>query len=249
MGENVFEKLEEKIKKYPLFLQDYYFSSKKSRGEKIRSFCSGIPINSIILEGACGKISRIREYNSNNSNIRMLVGIDLLIGSIKLNNDLDFKVVADLENLPFKESYFDVVNLPYVVEHLQNPEKVFKEVGYALKKGGLLLVITKNIYNPIMAVNKILPLKIRFWVKKYILRYPGHLLDTFPAPYRCNSSMKINKVLISLGFKKEQIWHYGSPLFFTPSIGLFFSMIYEKLTDKKWLRFSKPDFCAKFQKT
>lgn len=244
---NVLEKLEEKIKKYPRFLRDYYFSAKEERESKLIGFYSDIPKDSIILEGACGKLSKARLSNANNSNIK-IVGIDLKIDSIKLNDDLDFKIVADLENLPFKENYFNVVILPNVVEHLINPEKVFKATYHVLKKEGVLLITTKNIYNPLMASNKFLPLNFRFWVKKYILRYPGHYLDTFPAPYRCNSSVKLNKVLTRLGFKEEQFLYVGCPLFLTPSIGLFFSMIYEKLTDKKWLQFCKPDFCAKFKK-
>jgi ubiquinone/menaquinone biosynthesis C-methylase UbiE len=244
----VYDKQEEKVKKYPRFLRDYYFSAKEKREEKIKKFYSAIPKNSIILEGACGKISMIKKFNSNASNIRMLIGIDLLKDSIRLNNYLDFKIVANLENLPFKEDFFDVVNLPNVVEHLQNPKKVFKEVNYVLKRGGILLISTKNIYNPFMAINKLLPIKTRYWIKKRILKSPGHYLDTFPAIYRCNSPMKLRKVLTNLGFKEEQIWLWGWPLIITFSTGLFFSMIYEKLTDRKWLCFSKPNIWARFKK-
>jgi ubiquinone/menaquinone biosynthesis C-methylase UbiE len=248
MSENVLAELEEKINKYPRFLRNYYFSDKEKREARIKRFYSEIPMNGIVLEGACGKISKIRECNLDNSNIKTLVGVDLLFDSVKQNKDLDFKIVADLENLPFKENYFNVVSLPHVLEHLQNPEKVFKEVNHVLKKRGFLLAITKNIYNPLMAVNKFLPIKFRYWVKKNILKSPGKSLDTFPAPYRCNSSKKIRKVLTNIGFEKVEIWYFGWPLFLTPSLGMFFSMCYEKLTDKKWLHFCKPDFCSKFKK-
>ncbi len=248
VNKNDFAEIEEKINSYPRFLREYYFSAKNERETKVKGFYSDIPSDSIILEGACGKVSKTRLSNLNNSNIKMLVGIDLLFDSININEDLDFKAVANLENLPFKADYFNVVILPAVVEHLNEPEKVFKEAHRILKKDGVLLITTKNIYNPLMAANKFLSLKFRYWVKKYILRYPGLYLDTFPAPYRCNSSVKINRVLSKLGFTKEQFWYFGWPLFVTPSIGLFFSMIYEKLTDIKCLQFGKPDFCAKYRK-
>ncbi len=200
------------------------------------------------MEGACGKMSVLKKFTSNASNIRMIIGIDLLEDSIRLNNDMDFKTVANLENLPFKEKYFDVVSLPNVLEHLPNPEKVFREVEHVLKKGGILLLTTKNIYNPIMSIQRLLPLTIRCWLKKKILKSPGHYQDTFYAPYLCNSATKIKKVLENLGFKEEMIWLWGYPLIKTPLIGLFFSMIYEKLTDSKWLRFSKPCIWVKYKK-
>ena len=245
---DVYETIEKTIELYPRFLRNYYFSAKENREKKIKEFYSAIPVNSIILEGACGKLSRIRDFNADTSNIRKLIGIDLLIESIKFNNDLDYKIVADLENLAVKKNFFDVVHLSNVVEHLQYPEKVFEEAGDVLKKGGILIVSTKNIYNPFMFINLLLPLNFRYWIKKKILKSPAHHLDTFPAPYKCNSPKKIKKALSTLGFREEQTWFWGWPLIITPPIGLFFSMIYEKLTDKKWLRFSKPNIYVKFRK-
>jgi len=244
----VYSEQEQKIIKYPRFLRKYYFSAKERRTEKIKLFYTAIPENSIILEGACGKISMIRDYNSNNSNIKMLLGIDISKNSIALNNKLDFKIVANLDALPFKKKYFNVVNIPNVVEHLENPEKVFKEIQHVLNDAGLLIFNTKNIHCPFMAVNKLLNLKIRYWIKKKILKTPGYYLDTFPAPYRCNSPAKIKKVLANLGFKEEHMWLWGWPLVITPSICLFFSMLFEKLTDKKYLQIFKPNIWGKFRK-
>lgn len=244
----IYDKQEEKIEKYPRFLREYYFSDEKKRRKKMSEFYSIIPKNSIVLEGACGKISRLKSNIADPSSIKMMVGIDLLDDSIKENKSMDLKIIGNLENLPFKRGYFDVVNLPGVVEHLDNPEKVFEEASYVLKKGGLLLIGTKNIYNLFMSCNKLLPMKLRYWVKRVILKSPGHYIDTFPAPYRCNSSGKLKRVLANLGFKDEQIWLWGWPLVKTPAIGLFFSMIYERLTDIKCFRFGKANIWASFRK-
>ena len=233
------------IKKYPLFLQKYYFSAKEDREGKIKNFYSDVQANSIILEGACGKVSIMRDSNPN---IKILIGVDLSKDSIKLNDKLDFKIVSDLENLPFKKDYFDIVNLVNVIEHLKNPEKVFREANYVLKKGGVLLISTKNIYNPFMASNKFLPFNIRYLIKKKFLKITGHYLDTFPAPYRCNSPRRMNKVLVNCGFKIVNIWLWGWPLIGTNMIGLFFSMLYEKLTDRRCLQLFKPNIWVKVKK-
>lgn len=244
----IYDKQEEKIKNYPRFLREYYFSDEKKRRKKMGEFYSVIPKNSIVLEGACGKISRLISNISDPSSIKMIVGIDLLYDSIKENESMDQKIIGNLENLPFKKGSFDVVNLPGVVEHLDNPEKVFGAASYVLKEGGLLLVGTKNIYNLFMSCNRLLPMKFRLWCKRIILKSPGHLLDTFPAPYRCNSSGKLKRVLADFGFIDEEIWLWGWPLIKTPAIGLFLSMIYEKLTDIPLLRFGKANIWARFRK-
>lgn len=245
---DVYNEIEKEINLYPKFLRDYYFSAKEKRENKIKTFYSAIPKNSIVLEGACGKLSRIREFNEDTDNIKKLIGVDLSVESIKLNDDLDHKIVADLEYLANKKNYFDVVHLSNVVEHLENPGKVFKEASDVLKKGGILIISTKNIYNPFMFINILLPLKLRYWIKKNILKSPAHHLDTFHAPYKCNSRTKIRKALAGLGLKEEQVWFWGWPLIITSPIGLFISMIYEKLTDMKYLRFGKPNIYVKFRK-
>jgi hypothetical protein len=99
-----------------------------------------------------------------------------------------------------------------------------------------------------MAINKLLPFKIRYWIKKKILKIHGHFLDTFPVPYRCNSLTKIKRVFANLGFSEEQIWLWGWPLIKTSSAGLFFSMMYEKLTDRKSLQIFKPNIWVRFRK-
>lgn len=239
---------EKKIRNYPAFLSNYYFVSKEYRDGKLKRLYSSIPVKSVVLEGACGKISKLRESNFNNSNLKTLIGIDLLKDSIIQNKDLDFKILANLENIPFKNNYFDIVNLPDVVEHLDDPEKVFKEIRNVLKKDGILFISTKNILNPLMAINKFLPLKIRYWVKKKVLKSQGHSLDAFHAPYQCNSLKKIKSVFEPMGFKVEESWLWGWPLISTPAVCLLFSMIYEKLTDKKFLRWLKPNIWVRLKK-
>jgi 2-polyprenyl-3-methyl-5-hydroxy-6-metoxy-1,4-benzoquinol methylase len=57
---------------------------------------------------------------------------------------LDVSIGA-LESLGFPDSYFDIVTIYHVLEHLNNPVQTLHEVKRILKPGGLLLVAVPNI--------------------------------------------------------------------------------------------------------
>lgn len=56
---------------------------------------------------------------------------------------------ADLEDLKFKDNSYDLVYCTYVLEHLDNPEKVVSEVARVTQKGGRLIFIAPNYGSPI----------------------------------------------------------------------------------------------------
>lgn len=55
--------------------------------------------------------------------------------------------VANAHNLPFRNNFFDCVFCLEVLEHVENPKEVLKEIRRVLQKGGigLILVPTDNI--------------------------------------------------------------------------------------------------------
>jgi ubiquinone/menaquinone biosynthesis C-methylase UbiE len=55
-------------------------------------------------------------------------------------------VTGVAENLPFHDEEFDFINVSEVIEHVQIPEKVLKEMNRVLKPGGLAYVSVHNRY-------------------------------------------------------------------------------------------------------
>lgn len=53
-------------------------------------------------------------------------------------------VVADIENLPFKENSFDMVTAFFVIVHLKTLKEAFKEVYRVLKPGGSFILSNIN---------------------------------------------------------------------------------------------------------
>lgn len=58
-------------------------------------------------------------------------------------------IVGDAEKLPFRTNSFDLVVAINLLHHINNPDKVLKECHRVLKRGGKLLTVDPNFYNPI----------------------------------------------------------------------------------------------------
>jgi ubiquinone/menaquinone biosynthesis C-methylase UbiE len=100
-----------------------------------------------ILDLGCGDGTRLNIV----ANGKDGTGVDISSIAIKLagKSFKDFKFVeANLENLPLKDQSFDLVYSAYVLEHLNNPERVIKEALRVVKQGGKLVFIAPNFGAP-----------------------------------------------------------------------------------------------------
>lgn len=59
----------------------------------------------------------------------------------------EHKINADAKNLPFNSNYTDSVLLNQVLEHIDEYEKVLKEINKVLKKDGVFVISVPFIYN------------------------------------------------------------------------------------------------------
>jgi len=92
---------------------------------------------------------------------RRKVGCDLSSGLLSQLRSRNFWAVqADAENLPLKDSSFDVVYSVNLLEHVPHPKKAVSECIRVLKDGGRLAIITPNgDWGPILEVADRLGLK------------------------------------------------------------------------------------------
>jgi ubiquinone/menaquinone biosynthesis C-methylase UbiE len=189
--------------------------------------------DNVILDAGCGKKGIMNKYSGK---FKRAVGIDLSPEAIKINKCLDEFVVGNLENLPFPDGSFDIIISQWVVEHMENPEKCYREFFRVLKKGGGLILVTNSIHHPIMCLSSIFPEGIRDRLKKRVL--PSEIEeDTFPTYYKSNSLPKMRELLGSAGFTKVHDAYVGDPSFFIYSKFLFLLLlVYEKITDISFLK-------------
>lgn len=107
---------------------------------RIRKFT---PKNGFVLDAGCGSGIFLDEILILN---RQVVGIDLSISGLRrCNKKTTGLVLADVENLPFKDSAFSGVISISVIEFTSCPELVFKEFNRVLKTDSILLLTAPNL--------------------------------------------------------------------------------------------------------
>jgi len=147
--------------------------------------------NLTVLDAGCGNGNYI--IDENRAGITHAVGIDVAKEFVQKNICLDEIKIGNLEKLPFDDSSFDIVTSLWVLEHLEKPQIVFKEIHRVLKKDGIFMFATPNA--------KFLPLWIMSLIKNSTI---NHLLnkklfgrnqkDVFKTYYKANTVKDITKL-------------------------------------------------------
>ncbi|MEY2701669.1 MAG: hypothetical protein RLY43_302 [Bacteroidota bacterium] len=118
---------------YSIFINPY-FINRHSLFKEIKKFSKEINTGTSILDVGCGikpyrKIFQTEKYT----------GIDIETGGH--SNEAKFvDQYYDGENIPFDNNSFDYLICTQVLEHAEEPEKVFKECARVLKPNGKMFI-------------------------------------------------------------------------------------------------------------
>lgn len=163
-------------------------------------FASLCPENAAVLDAGCGNGNYV--IDENRRKISWAAGVDVDAESTKKNVCLDEIRVSSLENLPFESGSFDAVVSLWVLEHLENPAKVFDEVFRVLKPGGVFLFATPNSnYFPL----KVFHMVRSGWINRFLNK---HLFgreesDVFETYYRANTIRELRELVGDRFFVEE----------------------------------------------
>lgn len=169
-----------------------------------------ITSNSVVLEAGCGFSSL---YEAEYKRAKRVIGVDISEEYLNANKFIQEKIVSDLSNFPqVKDNSIDLIVSSWVLEHLENPEKVFGEFSRVLKKGGKIVFITPNSYNYVVFLNKLIPSWFRNMVAR---RLSGNTLTVDPMKtfYRINTISRIKKLSKKFGLTSEKIILNGDPTY------------------------------------
>lgn len=134
---------------------------------------------------------------------RRLVGIDRVADDVSRNPYLHEKVVGDFLNLPFPDASFTLVTAQMVVEHVERPLELLREVGRVLRPGGKFIFLTPNLLNYQVFAATFFPDKL----KKRIVRYLEFReeRDVFRTYYRLNTRNEIAKAARAAGLAIDAV--------------------------------------------
>jgi len=143
-----------------------------------------------------------------------VVGLDVSEAGLAENDDLDERIVGDVETYPLPADEFDLVVCWNVLEHVRRPLAAVRNLAIALRPGGLLVVGVPNLTAPKTIVTKLTPHAFHVWVYRSVLGnpragLPGHA----PFPTHLRTALlpaRFRRALRRLGLSVQAELRYPS---------------------------------------
>lgn len=156
------------------------------------------PSSTILDLGAGAGIVKEMDFRGR---AQRICGVDLDPRVVE-NPMLDEGKLADAGKIPYPDDNFDVVFADNVVEHLDDPTLVFREVARVLKPDGVFLFKTPNRSHYMPTIARSTP----HWFHQAFNRRRGRLeTDTFPTRYRANGAKAISAVAGRSGLEVDSV--------------------------------------------
>lgn len=181
-----------------------------------------------LLDIGCGHAKFLKPiYDS----VSEVWGLDPDAGALKKNKLIRNKVVGTAEKLPFDDNSFDIICSAWVMEHLENPEAVLKEIKRVLKPGGRFVFLTPNSWNYVVWIIRLIPNFLHDFLTKRL--YGRQENDTMKVFYRINNIRDIRKKFEAAGFQQCDIIQNEDPSYISFNFILFkISVLLEKIIVK-----------------
>lgn len=178
-----------------------------------------------LLDAGCGRNAPVLQRFRGRA--ARLVGIDLVdfpsdVNGIELKN-------TDLASTGLEDSSIDLIMSRSVMEHVENPRAVYREMFRLLRPGGRFVFLTANFWDYASLVARVVPNRFHPWI---VSKTEGRAEeDVFPTQYKSNTRRAVRRWATESGFEIETFRYLGQyPCYFMFNGVLFFLATgYEKL--------------------
>lgn len=117
---------------------------------------------------------------------------------VAVNPNLDEGREGVGEKIPYADESFDVVVSDNVLEHLDDPVAVFREVARVMRPGGVFLAKTPNRWHYVAIGASITPHEFH---RRFNEARGRAAVDTFPTRYRANSRSQLAAIAREAGLE------------------------------------------------
>lgn len=170
----------------------------RSSGEQLEALVRArLNPQSQVLDLGCGRGGVVELFWRD---VRLAAGLDPDVPSLVEHRVPGMPVIRGRgENLPFAGESFDVVVCLWVLEHLEEPDVVLREVRRVLRPGGHFIFLTPNLRHPVVLMNR-LAKALPQLQRRIVPRLYGRVeADTFPVRYRANTEGAIRALAAGSG--------------------------------------------------
>ena len=225
----------------PLTLQNEYRARYQtmrpgwqSSGDQLEALVRGyLTPDSRVLDLGCGRGGVVELFWRE---VRLAAGLDPDSPSLAEYRAPGMPIIRGVgENLPFASESFDLIVCLWVLEHLKEPEKVFREVRRVLRPGGHFIFLTPNLRNPLLVLNRLgkaLPQLQRRLVPRL---YGRREADTFPVQYRANTVQTLRAKAAASGLQVAELRVVPDPTYLALNNLMFrASVMSERVMPRGW---------------
>ena len=206
----------------------------RSSGDQLEAMVRArITAESSILDLGCGRGGVVELFWPD---ARLAAGLDPDAASLVDHRAHGMPVLRGVgEHIPFVDEAFDLIVSVWVLEHLESPLDVLREVHRVLKPGGHFVFVTPNVRNPLVQANRVgraLPSLQRRLVPRV---YGRGEADTFPVQYRANTEAAIRALAAEAGLQVDELRVVPDPTYLALN-GFMFkaSVLAERVMPKGW---------------
>jgi SAM-dependent methyltransferase len=159
--------------------------------------------------------------------VARVAGVDVDRGVLENSHLDEAKVMSPNDPLPFPDDSFDVVISANVLEHVEDPERVFAEIHRVLRPAGAFVFQTPNKHHYVPAIARLTPQRFHVWVNNF-RGVPDR--DTFPTRYLANTPATIRRLAARHSFIVERLDTVeGRPEYLRPFTPLYpLGVLYER---------------------
>jgi SAM-dependent methyltransferase len=181
-----------------------------------------------LLDAGCGRTAPV--LGKFHGKAKRLVGVDL-VDFQDIPPDMEL-YQGDLAHIPMPDQSVDIMMARSVMEHIEHPTAVYREIYRILKPGGYLVFLTANLWDYASLIARLTPNRWHPWIVSKTEGRQEH--DVFPTQYKTNTYRAIRKHCTESGFTLYQFQYLGQyPAYFIFNGFLFFIATgYEKLISR-----------------
>ena len=178
-----------------------------------------------LLDAGCGRRAPVLEKYRTAAH--RLIGVDLVAFDPAVKGIELYR--TDLATLPIEDGCVDIVMSRSVMEHIEDPLRVYGEINRVLKPGGHFVFLTANFWDYAALIASVIP--NRFHPGIVAMAQGRAEEDVFPTQYRTNTRRAVYKWASRTGFEVELFRYLGQyPAYFMFNGALFLLATgYEKL--------------------
>jgi len=201
-------------------------------------------VQTSILDLGCGSADALAQVYRK---ARSVYGIDTDIHALQRNPAIQHKLAASGARLPFADATFDVIVLTWVLEHLERPELVFREISRALRPGGNVFFLTPNAWNYNVWIIRMVPNRLHEFFARRL--YGRRECETYPVHYRMNTVKQIDAVMGTCGLVRKALILNDDPSYMSFNNPLFAcACLLEHVLDRMFRNAARVHLIGMYQK-